>query len=46
MDFTAAGSIMYCGSCKEYVIINVDNENLGDYKCTKCHSGLVQVLDN
>ena len=37
---------MYCGSCKEYVIIHIDEKNLRDYKCIKCHSRLEQVLDN
>jgi len=46
MDFTVAGSIMYCNRCKEYIIVNIDEENIRDYKCIKCYSGLVQVLDN
>ncbi|HJT84775.1 MAG TPA: hypothetical protein VJ697_09860 [Nitrososphaeraceae archaeon] len=46
MDFTTTGSIMYCGSCKEYVIIHIDEKNLRDYKCIRCHSRLEQVLDN
>ena len=45
MDFTTT-SIMFCGSCKEYKIIHIDEKNLKDYNCFKCHSRLEQVLDN
>ena len=46
MDFATTDSIMYCNRCEEYVVIDVDEKNPKDYKCVKCQSGLVQVLDN
>jgi DNA-directed RNA polymerase subunit RPC12/RpoP len=45
MDLTT-DSIMYCSTCKEYVVIDVDEKNTRDYKCVKCQSRLEQVLDN
>ncbi len=46
MDLTTTDSIMYCSTCKEHVVIDVDEENSKDYTCVKCQSELVQVLDN
>jgi hypothetical protein len=46
MDLATTDSIMYCSTCKEYVVIDVDEKIPKDYKCVKCHSVLVQVLDN
>ena len=27
MDFSSLGSIMYCRTCEEYTVINVDEKN-------------------
>jgi hypothetical protein len=46
MDFVNTESIMYCNRCKKYIVIDVDEKNLKDYKCVECQARLVQVLDN
>ena len=46
MDFSSIGSIMYCRTCKEYTVINVDEINPKNYKCSRCNFELLPVLDN
>ena len=46
MDFSSLGSIMYCRTCKEYTVINVDEKNPMNYKCSRCKFELLPVLDN
>ena len=45
MGFSSLGSIMYCRTCEEYTVINVDEKN-PNYKCSRCHYELLPVLDN
>ena len=46
MDFSPIGFIMYCRTCKEYTVINVDEKNPKNYKCSRCNLELLPVLDN
>ncbi len=46
MDFSSTGSIMYCRTCKEYMVINVDEKNPKNYQCSRCEVELLPVLDN
>ena len=46
MDFSFIGSIMYCRTCKEYTVINIDEKNPNNYKCSRCNFELLPVLDN
>jgi hypothetical protein len=46
MDFSSTGSIMYCRTCKEYMVINVDEKNPKNYKCSRCQVELLPVLDS
>lgn len=46
MDFSSTGFIMYCRTCKEYMVIKVDEKNPQIYKCSRCQLELLPVLDN
>ena len=46
MDFETTQSIMYCDKCEEYVVVRSNEKKLEIFKCQKCSSELIPVLDN
>ncbi|HET9773909.1 MAG TPA: hypothetical protein VFP25_02895 [Nitrososphaeraceae archaeon] len=46
MDFKTTQAIMYCTKCDEYVVVETNETRSEYFRCSKCSTELIPVLDN